>query len=275
MLNHKLIQQKLNANAKKLVQVEFIYQEVAKRMIDRLDYIKIMPQNILDLGSGLNIDAKLLASKYPKSDIYKIDLAINLLKEYHSPQGFFSKVFKKNQMLVCANALQLPIASQSINLVWANLILPYIDDLNGYFKEVNRVLALGGTFLVSGFGVDSLQELRDIGLNTYNFPDMHIIGDILVKLGFTDPVTDVEHITIEYDTLAKLLNEIRLIGCGAATNTKLSRLTTQDYRTLDKHFIKSAKSGKYTLTLEVFYAHAWKDKVMLNLTDGVKPIQFY
>ncbi len=243
-------------------------------MFDRLDYIKIIPDTILDIGSGMGIDAKLLKSKFTKTSIIELDLSINVLKQYQIKHGLLKKIFAGEMKYVCADAVSLPIKSQSVNLVWSNLCLPYIDDIEAYFKEIRRILTLGGLFLVTGFGVDSLQQLRDVGLNTYNFPDMHIIGDILVKLGFSHPVTDLEYITLEYDSIDQLLSDIRIVGCGGAVKNRRSSLSKAGYKGLSDSFNKITKHGKIPLTLEVFYAHGWKDSISLDLPDNKKIIQF-
>jgi malonyl-CoA O-methyltransferase len=103
---------------------------------------------------------------------------------------------------------------------------------------------------------------------------MHIIGDILVKLGFTNPVTDLEYITIEYDSLSKLLADVRIVGAGSAV-ARLVPFTRQDYLELEARFDKLTNNGKIPLTLEVFYAHGWKDNINVDLPDGKKIIQFH
>ncbi len=242
-------------------------------MSERLDYIKIQPQTILDIGSGLNIDANYLQQRFPRANLYKLDIAINVIKEYKSKLNFIKKIFYNNSQNICANAISLPIQSQTMDLVWSNLTLPYITDLESYFKEIRRVLKVNGCFLVTGIGVDSLKQLRTIGLNTYNFPDMHIIGDILVKLGFKNPVTDLEYITLEYTSAQQLLSDIRIIGCGAATN-KYSFITKERIKKIMNNFEQLSQNGKIPLTIELFYAHAWKDKINIELPDNEKILRF-
>ena len=242
-------------------------------MHERLDYIKLSPTHVLDLASGIGVDSNLLSQRYPKALVYKLDIAVEMLKIYHKPTGFIRNILYKNKDLICANAISLPIKYQSIDLVWSNLGLVYIDDIEAFFKEVRRVLVLGGTFLISGLAVDSLIQLREMGLSTYNFPDMHIIGDILVKLGFSNPVTDIEYITVEYHTLNELLYDMRIIGAGTA-NTLVQPITKTKYKELQHAFNLQTKNGKFPLTLEVFCAHAWKDKLVSDLPLGQQAIQF-
>ncbi|HLX52715.1 MAG TPA: methyltransferase domain-containing protein [Aquella sp.] len=266
----KNVLHKMNIIAPKAIQLDFIIKEIGARMMDRLDYIKVNAEHVLDIGYGLGVDRHGLHKRYPKSAIYGVDIALNMLKTY-APKKSFTWLGKLHKNLICADALNLPIASQSMDLVWSNLTLPYIMNIKQYFAEINRVLKLGATFLVSGLGVDSLVQLRELGLATYNFPDMHLIGDTLVELGFSNPVTDLEYITLEYNTLDDLLSDIRIIGCGAVLRHHLNRA---EYVNLQHNFDRISGNGKFPLTLEIFYAHAWKDKIRSDLVSGRSVIQF-
>ena len=275
MKKQNLFQFKINQAAKNLPKLEFIYDSIAKRMIDRLNYIKLNPISILDIGSGLELDARLLQNKYPTTKIYKLDIAIDILKLAVKKSNLMQKIFKnnKNQDLICANANSLPLLSNHFDIVWSNLTLPYINNIEDYLKEIRRVLKVEGCFFLSGLGVDSLEELRRVGLSTYNFPDMHMIGDILVKLGFSNPVMDMEYITLEYDDFKLLLEDIKVLGLGFMVENP-SGLTKSEYFKLEDRFKQITKNGKIPLTLEIFYAHAWKDKIHLDLPENQKVIQF-
>lgn len=273
MKQHNIILHKINKQAHMMHKLDFIYTAIASRMIDRLNYIKLSPKCILDIGSGLNIDAKMLQNKYPDAHVYKLDIAINVLKNLSRKSGFLSRIIKiKNNDLICADAIKLPVLANSCDMVWSNLTLPYIHDIEMYLKEIRRVLAVGGCFLLSGLGVDSLIQLRDVGLRTYNFPDMHMIGDILVKLGFSNPVMDMEYVTLEYDDFRLLLEDIKILGIGASIENQFS-LTKLEYHNLESRFKQLTNDGKIPLTLEIFYAHAWKDQAHMDLPEGQKIIK--
>ena len=69
-------------------------------------------------------------------------------------------------------------------------------DLSSVIQDCFRVLKDGGLFLFSSLGPDSFKELRSAWSETqdqfshvHRFYDMHIIGDILKKAKFLDPVT--------------------------------------------------------------------------------------
>jgi|GEM_PF-2753319 len=271
MINSTLVKKLFNRNAAKLAGLDFILQELASRMISRLDYIKVTPGRVLDCGSGLGIDAALLQKKYPDALIYQLDIAINLLRLQLQPKsGWLQKVFgnRSNPKVICANAAELPITNGGIDFFYSNMLLPYLGDIVPFVKEMRRVLSIGGAFCIAGLGVDSFKELRELGLSTYNFPDMHDIGDILAAAGFTNPVVDTEYITLEYEHLKTVFQDIKLVGCGSAHNS--IKLPGKNLW----HKINQLSDQPSKLTLEVFVAHGWKDRERIDLPDGVSGVNF-
>jgi hypothetical protein len=82
----------------------------------------------------------------------------------------------------------------------------------------------------------------------------------------------MEHITLEYDDYQLLLDDVRAMGVGFMTDQK-KNLSRAEYHNLEDKFNQLTLNGKIPLTLEVFYAHAWKDRAVLDLPDGQKVIQ--
>ena len=266
-----LIRKVLNRKSSELLALDFIFKELATRVISRLDYIKLTPKRILDCGSGLGFDRELLAQKYPESLLIEFDCALEILRSQLSPKSKWSLWRKSvSRQFVCGDAYHLPLATASIDFFYSNLLLPYISDIPAFVREMRRVLALGGAFCFAGLGVDSLKELRALGFSSYRFPDMHDIGDMLIDAGFSNPVVDTEYITLDYDDLQTLLQDIRLLGCGAANDPSLRRnITKRQFSELTAGFKNKSK-----LTLEVFVAQGWKDRNKIELPAGQSVINF-
>ena len=55
---------------------------------------------------------------------------------------------------------EIPIDSGSLDLVFSNLSLHWVNDLPGMFRQVLRLLRNDGVFIGSLFGTDTLYELR-------------------------------------------------------------------------------------------------------------------
>jgi SAM-dependent methyltransferase len=54
----------------------------------------------------------------------------------------------------------LPLAANSLGLVWSNLMLHWLDDPLPAFRELHRVLEVGGLLCFATLGPDTLKELR-------------------------------------------------------------------------------------------------------------------
>jgi malonyl-CoA O-methyltransferase len=118
--------------------------------------------------------------------------------------------------------------------------------------------------------VDSFKELRALGLSSYRFPDMHDIGDMCIDAGFSNPVVDTEYITLDYEDLAMLLREVKLVAHGAANAPSLrQRLTKSEALKLRQLY-----NLPHKLTLEIFVAHGWKDQSRIDLPPGQSVINF-
>jgi len=181
-----------------------IQQEIGKRLIERLDLIKMNPDIIIDLGGGTGAHSLALGQKFPKAKILNVDIAEGMLQ-------FASLSSKSNSCCLCADGEFLPIQNQSIDFIFSNCTLQWLTDPHVIFTEIRRVLKPNGLFLFSSFGPDTLKELResfaviDTEKHVNVFADMHDIGDILLHTKFLDPVMDMEIITATYRDLMVLI----------------------------------------------------------------------
>ena len=198
-----------------------LQKEIAKRLTERLDYIKHSPKTVLDVGSGTGFITQDLLKRYPKSSIFALDLAYSMARKSHQLGGWFRK-----PLAVCADAEQLPLKPDSIELLISSLMLQWSNDLKQTFTGFHSVLAPNGLLLFSTFGPETLREMRESWAtvdnvpHTSNFLDMHEIGDALLQSGFINPVTDMEMITMTYANVRQLMRDIKQIG---ASNTHSER----------------------------------------------------
>jgi malonyl-CoA O-methyltransferase len=166
---------------------------------------------------------------------------------------------------VCGDVAALPLRPMSVELVWSNLVLQWVDDPRRAFAEFRRVLAVGGLLTFTTFGPDTLKELARAfaGIDGYThvsrFTDMHDLGDMLVHAGFADPVMDMEMLTVTYASPAALLAELKSLGATNQTRGRPRGLTgKRRRRALDDALASLARDGRIPATFEVVYGHAWK-----------------
>ena len=116
---------------------------------------------------------------------------------------------------VCADGRALPLAAQSVDLVFSNLMLPWCDDPEALFAQVQRVLRPGGLMLFSTCGPDTLNELRsawasaDAASHVSAFADMPQLGAAMSHAGLSEPVMDRELRLTHYPDVRTLMNELR------------------------------------------------------------------
>ena len=250
-----------------------LQQEVARRLLERLEYIKIQPELSLDLGCGTGQLTEALLKQYPKSNVLALDLAKNMVAKSKKKGGWFRKA-----MGVCADVNQMPIKNNSVDLLISSLMLQWCDDLPTVFQGLANTMKSGGLLLFTTFGPDTLKELRqswqevDAFSHSSTYTDMHDIGDMLMQAGFSQPVMDMEMITMTYSTVNHLMRDLKQIG---ATNTTKQRRKTLTGKQRIKAFEKAYEKFKqaddlYPATYEVIYGHAWVADTSLQTPAGVE-----
>ena len=243
-----------------------LQREVCTRMLERLDYVKLQPACILDAGSGTGWGTRQLAQRYPTAQIIELDIAIGMLQTARGHSGWWQKLFGgAKQMQLCADVEALPLAANSVELIWSNLAVQWCNDLPGAFTETHRVLKPEGLLMFSTFGPDTLKELRlafkgvDDHSHLNRFADMHDIGDMLMQAGFAEPVMDMEYMTLTYDDVRGVLQDLKAIGAHNTTAGRGQGLMGKNaFARLLENYEKLRRDGKLPATYEVVYGHAWK-----------------
>lgn len=260
---------------------DVLSREVERRMLERLQYIRLQPARILDAGSGAAPALPLLAQRYPRADMHALDAACNMLSEARAARRLAARArdffARRASHYVCGDFAQLPFAARSFQLIWSNLALAWAVDPLPVFKEFCRALDIGGLVMFSTYGPDSLKELRaafasvDDRAHTHRFIDMHDLGDMLVAAGFAEPVMDMESITLTYADFDALARDLRVSGqSNVARGRRRGLLGKQAYQRMRAAYDALRQNGRLPATVEVVYGHAWR--VAPRLSDDGRSI---
>jgi malonyl-CoA O-methyltransferase len=237
-----------------------LQREVETRLLEQLDYLPRAPARVLDVGCGPGRASLALARRWPKAQVLACDLAQPMLREARRLAGWWRPRYACLQ----ADARALPLPEASVDLLFSNLCIQWIDDLPALFAEWRRVLAPGGLLLLATFGPATLQELRgafaavDAEPHVSPFAPIQAVGDALLAAGFRDPVLDTDLFTLTYADARALMRELRAIGAGNALVGRRRTLTGKQHmqRVFDA-YEPLRVDGRLPASYEVTYAHAW------------------
>lgn len=236
-----------------------LQRQTGENMLERLEVVKLQPEVILDVGAGTGIATAALAKRYKKARIVALDFALPMLRQTHRRGSWL-----RRPLCVCGDAEQLPLADDSVDLIFSNAAIQWCNDLEGTFSEFRRVLRPGGLLMFSTFGPDTLKELRqawgavDGHTHVSPFPDMHDVGDALMRARFADPVMDADRMTLTYEDVRGLMRDLKMIGAHNVTTHRQRGLTGKGrMQAMINAYEEFRSNGRLPASYEVVYGHAW------------------
>jgi malonyl-CoA O-methyltransferase len=264
----------------------WLHEEVASRMVDRLQWINLQPKAWTHWGAvrgGQQAHTTLLA-KYPESVCFMpvagefiADTAIKNIVNTASSSSKWQLSKLSNLFKSAPKVNYTTPTDGAVDMLWANMHLHNALDPQVLIAQWHKAIATDGFLMFSCLGPDTLRELRGMyeklgwPVPSHQFTDMHDWGDMLIQAGFAEPVMDMERIVLTYETPQKLLQDLRELGRnlhpdrfpalrGKAWKAKLEAA-------LVEHLADPAEDGRLKLTFEVIYGHAMKPKPRVKLSE--------
>jgi len=257
----------------------FLARETGRRMAERLDYVRITPERIADIGCATGDGIRELQRRYPRALPLAVDSAAPMLLAARAAMPLIQRMLRRSPQFLNADMNALPLKAGSVGLIWSNLVLHWIDDPQRAFRELLRTLEVGGLLMFAALGPDTLKEIRlafqDAGYPSEAVPlrpflDMHDLGDMLLAAGFADPVMDMEIIRITYAGPRDLLRDQRHLG---VRDGLFGSLPWRDWRRVFRSFSGQRIDGRLTASFEIIYGHAWKPESKVA-DDGRAIVRF-
>jgi malonyl-CoA O-methyltransferase len=263
-LNLRDVRRRFDNAAPSFDSADFVHAVTRQGLFTRLEPLVFDANNILDLGSATSSATRQLQKRFRRAHIVSLDVSQNMLRQGMLKRSWAYRFSRYPCSYVQADAARLPFADQSIDLVFSNLLLPCIDNIDLVFGEVARVLRKDGVIAFATLGPDSLLEISrawsgvDNHAHVRHFLDMHDIGDAAVRSGLRDPVLDVDRLTVSYENYERLFADLTSVG---ARNT----LQQRNQSLVGKHrfaqMVAALTGGgngeKISLDLELVYGHCW------------------
>lgn len=258
-LNLQHVRRRFDRAADGFDDIDFVHATTRDGLFERLQPVTVEATTVLDLGAATGSATRRLARRFRGARIISVDLSHRMLEVARGKRRWFAR-----QSLLQAQAAALPLADGSIDVVYSNMMLPWVDNPGTVFGEVARVLRPGGLFAFSTLGPDSLLVLRhawqaaDRGEHVFQFPDMHDVGDALVGASLADPVLDVDRLSVSYASPAAIFEELTAAGArNSLANRTRTMVGKQRFAHMTESLSARSRDGRITVELELVYGHCW------------------
>ncbi|MBV2141890.1 methyltransferase domain-containing protein [Falsochrobactrum sp. TDYN1] len=189
---------------------DFLLRRAAEDFEDRLDAVERHFPVAIDLAGHNGLAAAAIARSG------KADLILRIERNEAFLKGPFPAIVGDEEFL--------PLKPASADLIVSLMSLHATNDTPGVMIQIARALRPDGLFLAALSGSGTLGELRESLLQAeieltggasprvFPFPDVRDVGGLLQRAGFALPVTDVENVTVRYDSLFNLMADLRAMG---------------------------------------------------------------
>ncbi len=265
MLSQKDIRRRFDRAALTFDGADFVHAVTRDGLLARLDPLVLKAETILDLGCATGALGRRLQKRFRRAHVVSLDLSSAMLTLARKNRPWLSR-----STFVQSDATRLPFAEASFDLVVANQLLPWTPEPQAVFEQVAGVLRKGGVFAFASLGPDSLREIRsawaaadaprgsDADTHVNPFPDMHDVGDGLVRAGLSDPVLDVDRLEISYEHVGKLLDDLTRAGARNTIKGRARGLTGKErFRHMARALENATPAPGLSLELELVYGHCW------------------
>ncbi|MDX8381498.1 MAG: malonyl-ACP O-methyltransferase BioC [Ghiorsea sp.] len=261
-----------------------LQREIGRRLLAHLEFTKITPNTILDIGCGTGFFTRLLSDKYKKADIFATDLSENMIN--HTKNAHPKRLpWQRKYHHAVSDAVALPYQDASFDLVTSNLAMQWVPDVAAMMLEMRRVLKPGGLILFSTFGRRTLIELKQTLAQIKSehtnsvlpFPDVMSLGNSLGECAVEDYVSDSDLFTLTYPDTISLVRELKGLGASAKAIKGRSgglygrALLKEIEAYYSEHFLDDDK--RIHATFEALYAQAWHKDYSFADRDDIIPIQ--
>ncbi|KAF9208347.1 hypothetical protein BGZ49_009039 [Haplosporangium sp. Z 27] len=264
----RLQKERASSNVELSRQVDYVKDEVAFRVVDRLLDIKREFNEVVELGSGCGHIAKHIDADMMKK-LIMCDMSETMLNRDRDIEYEERRVVDEEN---------LPFPENSLDCVVSSLSMHWINDLPGAMIQIQRSLKPDGVFIAGLFGGDTLFELRtslqlaeldrEGGVSPRVSPmaDSRDIGSLLSRAGFTLTTVDVDEVTVNYPSAIELMEDLRAMGeSNAVINRRgfLSRDTMMAASAIYKEMYGNP-DGTVPATFQILYMIGWKPSPTQN-----------
>jgi malonyl-CoA O-methyltransferase len=222
-LDKKKVAQSFSRAAATYDSVAQLQRDIGAQLFAQLPASLPTPSSVLDLGSGTGFFTRQLAARYCESQIIGLDLAQGMLQYAAAQQAGIN--------WLCADAEVLPLADNSVDLIFSSLAIQWCNDLPQLLSELARVLKPGGQLHIATLGPDTLHELKFAWQQVDNYVHVNRFQSAPDLAAATQSAQLViaqlqqENRSLYYERLSDLTRELKALGAHNVNAGKPEGLT--------------------------------------------------
>ena len=244
-----------------LVNHNFLIKLCENQILNKINNFSSKVEVLVELGSNSDI-----CKKYNKNKncfFISIDNSINFIKQNSS---------SNNNIVVDEN--NLPFKQKSISGVISCLYIDSIFNSESLFSNVYDILKNNGFLIFSIFGTKTMENIKEcfikveekkyngISLRFHPLFDLDTLGNKLREIGFKNVIVETEIIQVKYNSLFKLMRDLRGMGI---TNNLLNRskfFTPKSlFNEVNALLTKDCKNKEFLVPFEILTLTAWKENL--------------
>lgn len=258
-LDKKKVAQSFGRAALTYDTVAQLQRDVGKHLLQYAPVQLEANATVVDLGSGTGFFTRQLAARFEPVNIIGLDIAEGMLH--------FSRQQTRTQHIkwLCADAESLPLADQSVDLIFSSLVIQWCSNLLQLLRELARVLKPGGQLVVATLGPNTLHELKSawqqadnyVHVNQFQPQDSLRFAAVAANLAIDHFA--VEQRVIYFDRLTELTRELKALGAHNINSGKPEGLTGRNRIAAFKNAYEQYREARgLPATYEVFYLSVHK-----------------
>ncbi|KAJ2551595.1 hypothetical protein EV175_003634 [Coemansia sp. RSA 1933] len=246
-------------------EVDYLRDEVAARVADRLLDIKRRYHTVVEIGAGCGHLAKSvdddMMDKLVMYEMSKQALGRDADKEYMVD-------VERRQ----GDEESLTLEPESLDAVVSSLSMHWVNDLPGMLTQIRKALVPDGVFIGAMIGGDSLFELRTslqladldrgggIAARVSPLTNTRDVGSLISRAGLTLSTVDVDSIVVNYPSMLHLVSDINAMGEGNAVVQRLPFIKRDTLLAASAIYkeMHGNEDGSVPATFQIIYMIGWK-----------------
>lgn len=206
--------------------VAVLQRLTADKLLTHLDKLSLQPKRVMDLGAGTGRNLSLLKQRYQHADLIAVDLAPAMLakaKLHYRQQSHF----------LVGDAEQLPLATGSVDLIYANLALQWCSP-SLCFTEIARVLRPNGVIAFTSLAPLTLYELKkswrsvDSYQHVNEFYTEDEVQQAMSDAGLVTEKIQQQITKLQYQDVMTLMRDLKTLGAHNVNQGRRRGLTGRE-----------------------------------------------